>query len=213
MEEIAVFREGEEGEPGTYNLKPIFMCEYDPYFKHLTREEHNKLREKYITNRVRNYTRDKKPHPPLNELGPLIENFELVREILLSPALLEILRPLLDRQKQGRLASDVRSACLHLLGLGMMYLDKKRRDGQSAICIQFLRAFTLRHPCGLKEMLIVGSGIEDGSVLSSLLHLYQNLQEGSLNEDLVEHEACEFVFWLISTVTDAQLKASNANFT
>ena len=40
----------------------------------------------------------------------------------------------------------------------------------------------------------MGSGIEDGSVLSSLLHLYQNLQEGSLNEDLVEREACEFVF-------------------
>ena len=102
LEEIAVFREGEEGEPGTYSLKPIFMCEYDPYFKHLTREEHNKLREKYINNRVRKYTRDKKPYPPLNELGPLIENFELVREILLSPALLEILRPLLDRQKHGK---------------------------------------------------------------------------------------------------------------
>ena len=43
-------------------------------------------------------------------------------------------------------------------------------------------------------MLVVGSGIEDGSVLSSLLYLYQNLQEGSLNEDLVEREACEFVF-------------------
>ena len=75
----------------------------------------------------------------------------------------------------------------------MLYLGKKRSDGQSAICIQFLRAFTLRHPCGLKDMLVVGSGIEDGSVLSSLLYLYQNLQE-SLKEDLVEREACEFIF-------------------
>eukprot|EP00943_MAST-04B_sp_MAST-4B-sp1_P007495 g7495.t1 len=195
LKEVAIFRAGEEGEPGTYVLKNVFLCEYDPYFKHLTREEHNKVREKIIANRAEMYVKDGKARPPVHKLGPAIENFEVVRQMLLSPALLEVLRPLLARAEKGKLSADVRALCLHLLGIAMMYLNEKRADGQDSICFRFLRAITLRHPCGIKDMLVVGPDIEDGSVLHSLTSLYKNQAVIPYdNEEKVELEAYEYIF-------------------
>ena len=195
LEQVATFRDGEEGEPGTYLLKKQFMSEYDPYFKHLTREEHNKVREKYLTNRSEIYLKGHIPHPPVHKLGPCIENFQAVREMLLSPALLEMLRPLLARAENGKLSSDVRSSCLHLLGLSMMYLNEKRADGQDGVCVRFLRAIGLRHPCGINETLVVDPEIEDGSVLQSLISLYENQAEETYdNEEKVEREAYDYIF-------------------
>ena len=197
LPEIAKFKEGNDGEPGEYVLKNEIMEEYDPYFLHLSREAHNKVREKWLKYRAESYKSNRRgPRPPVFKLRAPPKHFEAVHDMLLSPALLEIIRPLLARKK---VSPEVLANCVHLLGLSVIML-KESHGSQGGNRVRFLRSIAFRHPCGINDRLVVGTEIEEGSVIDSLFFHYRRVFEPSevqedANEALLERENLEWILF------------------
>ena len=190
--EVADYRDGEEGEPGTYALKKeILLNEYDPYFLHLNRETHNEIREGWVRGRAESYQKNL-PRPPVHALMRVPKNLGGIRDLLLSPSLLEVIRPIIGRVNP---AKELVTECLRLLGMAIMALE----EGASGRT-RFLRSITLRHPCGINDVLVVDSTIEEGSVIDSLLSMYRRNVGGhsahlDKHERLVEREGLEWILF------------------
>lgn len=126
LDSISTYKEPNGLEPGRFELREEMIAEYNPYFPHLSREEHQLAREKWINFRlkVKQKISPNEVVSPLMQLKTPIPVLRSVRTILTSPIVVGIARVILSRFLFKNLEfSDTTEAVLtcaiHLLVYGV----------------------------------------------------------------------------------------------
>ena len=119
LEEVATYQPKTALEPGRYSLKEGLMEHYNPYFLHLSREDHQMARDRYSAFRKR-----KKLSRPIAQIKMPLPGLTCVRDILILPDTVCLIQSVLEKVKHGQLPSSdstetVITCVLHLLIHGL----------------------------------------------------------------------------------------------